>query len=134
MVGQPIGTTPYIDPARVKLRLDLIAEEFRELCESTGYWCPPIEITPAEPPADVPDAVEALDALADITYVVNGAAVEWGLPLEDAVREVHRSNMTKRAADGTVAMNAAGKVMKPATYEPPDLAAVLDRARRGGQP
>lgn len=139
MAGAPVGTTPRIDPARVRLRLDLIAEEFKELCEAVGY---DLDFTITEsrvvcggdPVAVEPDIVDALDALADITYVVNGAAVEWGLPLEAAVEEVHRSNMTKRAADGTVTVRADGKILKPDSYEPPDLVAVLDRARRGGQP
>lgn len=132
MAGAPVGVTPHIDPARVRLRLDLIAEEFKELCEAVGY---DLDFTITEHvPTYVPDLVEALDALADITYVVNGAAVEWGLPLDAAVEEVHRSNMTKRAADGTVTVRADGKILKPDTYEPPDLVAVLDRARRGGQP
>lgn len=133
MAGAPVGTTPHIDPARVRLRLDLIAEEFKELCEAVGYWCS-IGITEKRGHGVGPDIVDALDALADITYVVNGAAVEWCLPLDAAVEEVHCSNMTKRAADGTVTVRADGKILKPDTYEPPDLVAVLDRARRGGQP
>jgi predicted HAD superfamily Cof-like phosphohydrolase len=84
--------------------------------------------------ANLPGIVDALDALADIAYVTHGAAIEWGLPLDAAIVEVHRSNMTKRHADGRVDIRHDGKILKPSTYEPPDLADVIERARRGVQP
>ena len=68
------------------------------------------------------DRVEQLDALADLEYVTIGTAVAWGLPLEAAFDEVHRSNMTKaprQSGDNTL-------VNKGAEYEPPQLARLLE--------
>ena len=125
--GAPVNSTPGIDPARVKLRLDLIAEEFKELVEACGYTLRhQIEV---EPPDDhamfgyplKSDIVEAADALGDLEYVINGAALEWGVPLPAVVAEVHRSNMTKEPGP----TRGDGKILKTASYSPPDLASVL---------
>lgn len=45
--------------------------------------------------SEAKDLKEKLDALADILYVVYGAAVTYGFDLEPAFAEVHRSNMSK---------------------------------------
>jgi phosphoribosyl-ATP pyrophosphohydrolase len=65
--------------------------------------------------------VKALDALADLEYVVKGTGVAFDLPTDAAFAEVHRSNMTKavRRADDPRLRN------KGSEYTPPDLAAVL---------
>lgn len=67
--------------------------------------------------------VEALDALGDIDYVVSGAYLTLGLGdlRIDAIREIHRSNMTKLGPDGKPIINAAGRVVKGPAYEPPNL-------------
>lgn len=100
---------------RRKLRLELIREEFEELTEAV----------------EKEDIVEVADALADILYVVHGAALEFGVPLDDVFDEVHRSNMTKVWSDGTVHRREDGKVMKPPTYSPADVRKVLDRFNQG---
>lgn len=41
--------------------------------------------------------------------------------LEHAFKRVHESNMSKVGKDGKVKRNAAGKILKPDTYEPPKL-------------
>src|SRR3989338_4501296 len=66
-------------PEVVKLRLDLIQEEFRELQEAVARQ----------------DLLEVTDALADILYVVYGAGSAFGLNLDQAFGLVHESNMTK---------------------------------------
>jgi len=68
---------------------------------------------------------EALDSLADSLYVLLGEADARRMPIEEAFKEVHRSNMTKQAAgpgDPRLAKKGPG-------YCKPDLAAVLKRAR-----
>lgn len=68
------------------------------------------------------DRVGTLDALADLAYVVVGAAVAYGLPLAEAFEAVHRSNMTKavrREGDNTLRD-------KGETYEPPNLSRLLE--------
>lgn len=116
--GAPVNSTPDIDPARVRLRLDLIAEEFKELCEAVGYEA---DIRLWQDPERTVDIVAAADALADSRYVGDGTAVEWGIPLEECVAEVHRSNMTKDVGE----KRGDGKIRKGESYSPPDLASVL---------
>lgn len=78
---------PIIDQAaipskvRSKLRIDLIAEELKELQEAV----------------DNDDLVEVADALCDLQYVLAGAVLEFGLGTKFKVLfdEVHRSNMSK---------------------------------------
>jgi predicted HAD superfamily Cof-like phosphohydrolase len=92
------------------------------------------------------DLVGVADALADIDYVNQGAAVAYGLDLEPFQDEVHSSNMTKlwklEEVSGTPALNiirvpdkgdgrvcivrnADGKVLKSPSYRPANLAGVL---------
>ena len=108
--GLPAWFTPRVPPSdRRKLRVDLINEEAKEFQESS----------------EAGDLVNAAKELADILYVVYGAAVEWGIPLDAVFEKVHRSNMGKVWPDGKVHYNEAGKVLKPPTYTPPDIASVL---------
>lgn len=87
--------------AIMDLRRDLILEEWREFLEGRH------------------DIVKTADALADMVYVIYGTAIAYGFNLDDVVREVHRSNMTK-IADGIFAEN--GKLLKGPSYDPPDIA------------
>ena len=78
----PILDTPAIpDEKRCKLRVELIAEELKELEEAI---------------ADK-DIVEIADALCDIQYVLSGAILEFGLgeKFKTLFDEVQRSNMSK---------------------------------------
>ena len=74
------------------------------------------------------DVVEAADALADLLYVVYGAALEWGIPIDAVFAEVHRSNMSKVWPDGSVHYREDGKVLKPSTYSPADIGPILSTA------
>lgn len=67
------------------------------------------------------------DALADILYVVFGAAVTYGLPIDSIFEEVHRSNMTKEKirVEGN-----EHKVGKGASYSPPRLRILIDQCIR----
>ena len=88
-----------------KLRLDLIEEELDEL--HLGI--------------DNQDIIEVADALTDLLYVIYGAAHAFGIDVDECFQEVHQSNMSKLGEDGRVIKREDGKVMKPATYFPPDL-------------
>lgn len=72
--------------------------------------------------------IDALDAITDILYVLLGTAHAYGLAdkLEAAFNEVHRSNMTKVMPDGKVLKRVDGKIIKPDTYEPPNLQKVFE--------
>jgi len=78
------------------------------------------------------DLVEAADACADLRYVVIGSEITLGIPGDAVFDEVHRSNMTKFLPDGNggfvAQFDADRKVVKPPTWEPPDIASVLMRA------
>lgn len=65
------------------------------------------------------------DALGDLLYVVYGAAITYGIDMEPIFNEIHRSNMTKIWPDGSVHRNEAGKVVKPDSYSPANLAPIL---------
>lgn len=109
--GLPRASRPTIDiPAGLaKLRVDLLLEEAGEFADATADR----------------DIVGIADALADIVYVAYGAAVTYGIDLDAALREVHRSNMSKLDEHGEPLYRADGKVLKSARYMPPDISRVL---------
>ena len=75
--------------------------------------------------------VLAADALGDLMYVVLGTAVALGIDLEPVFQEIHFSNLTKLHIDEKgwrhVRKSAIGKVIKPPTYMPPNLSAIIER-------
>ncbi len=78
----PILASPAIpDAKRCQLRVDLIAEELKELEEAIAHQ----------------DIVAVADALCDIQYVLAGAVLEFGLgdKFKALFDEVQRSNMSK---------------------------------------
>ena len=108
--GQEVKTKPSLSTDKInKLRIDLIKEELEELTEAMNNK----------------DLLEVADALTDILYVTYGAGHAFGIDLDDCFAEVHRSNMSKLGPDFRPIKREDGKVMKPATYSPPDLKTVL---------
>lgn len=91
------------------LRMALIDEEYEELRAAVS----------------LNDVIGAADALADLVYVLYGAALTWGIPLSSVLAEVHRSNMTKLGADLRPIRREDGKVLKGPNYQPPDIAAAM---------
>lgn len=130
--GATIGDKPGIRDAR--LRIDLIHEEWEEFANALGFvdasgedgyeaydtagskaWTKEgLRVLP-------PDLEKAIDALADLLYVVYGAAVTFGIDIEPFFAEVHRSNLTKIGGP----VREDGKRLKPDTYEPPNLQPIL---------
>ena len=92
-----------------RLRANLIEEELDEL----------------QLAIDNQDMVEVADALTDLLYVVYGAGHAFGIDLDECFHEVHRSNLSKLGTDFKPIKREDGKVLKPDTYSPPDLKAVL---------
>lgn len=107
----PVTNRPTASLPRdlAKLRVDLLVEEVKEFADAT----------------DRKDLVAIADALADIAYVTYGAAVTYGIDLDAVLIEVHRSNMSKLGHDGRPVLRDDGKVLKPRTYRPPNILAVL---------
>lgn len=99
------------EDGEVWVRLNLIQEELSELTEALAQG----------------DRVAVLDALTDLQYVIDGTYLSFGLHeyKNAAFREVHRSNMTKLDENGRPVLGDSGRVLKPDTYEPPDLESVL---------
>jgi phosphoribosyl-ATP pyrophosphohydrolase len=122
------------------MRARLLLEELGELLVAAGHH----------------DEVGVADGLADLAYVTAGTAVEWGIPLGPVFEAVHTSNMSKfppcpdcneSGLQGPIGLatacepcggrgrhvfkDAHGKVAKPPTFQPPNIAAVLDKHRAG---
>ncbi|WP_417735656.1 hypothetical protein [Rosistilla oblonga] len=72
------------------------------------------------------DVVAAADAWADRVTVLLGDAVATGMPAQPLLDEVHRSNMTKVAAN-----ERTGKGVKRDGYQPPDIQTILNRPTLG---
>lgn len=110
MYGLPVLESPTLIPTeRFRLRLELIEEELDEFVEA----------------AVAEDIVEIADALGDLLYVVVGAALEYGIPLDAVVDEIHRSNMSKLDENGRPIYREDGKVLKGPNFTPPDIKGVL---------
>ena len=101
-----IASTPTApDEATRSLRIRLIQEEFDELQAALGQQ----------------DLAAVAKELADLLYVVYGAAVSCGIDLDPVFREVHRSNMTKVGGH----KRADGKWVKPPWYSPARIEPIL---------
>lgn len=64
---------------------------------------------------------EVADALGDILVVTIGTALAFGLDIEEIMRRIHESNMSKLGADGKPIYRKDGKVMKGPNYHAPEL-------------
>lgn len=73
------------------------------------------------------DLVEILDALGDITYVTDGTYLEYGLGTRKiaALREIHRSNMSKLDDRGQPIVEPSGRIVKGPKYKPPCLTPIV---------
>jgi predicted HAD superfamily Cof-like phosphohydrolase len=104
-MGHSIGVQSNPRLVDIELRWKLIAEEFSELWTAL----------------ENNDIVAVIDALCDLMYVINGAALTWGIDLEPFFNEVHASNMLKK---GHI-RRSDGKIGKPEGWEPPRIAMLL---------
>jgi predicted HAD superfamily Cof-like phosphohydrolase len=92
---------------RMRLRYDLLDEENSEYLLSDSHE-------------------QLADALGDMLYVLVGTIVEHGLAdkIEAVFDEIHRSNMTK-VVNGKVKKRDDGKILKPSSYQKPNLENIL---------
>ena len=96
----------FPDEGTATLYRALMNEEWRELVEAEA----------------VADEVEVLDACCDLLWVITGFMVAKGYLARSAWEEVVRSNQSKIDPEtGTCIKREDGKIMKPASYSPPDL-------------
>lgn len=110
---QYIGATPHLNEnneAQAKLYIDLIDEEFRELCD--GFLRRHIG--------------DIADGGADLVWVVKGLFTTLGIDFDQVWQEIRASNMSK-VVDGKVIRREDGKILKPDTYFKPDIEKVLKK-------
>ena len=110
----------YDDLDVLRLRMSLLREELREVEEEAGNIEDVIE---GEVSQEDLKRVKAalLKELCDLQYVLSGFAVTFGLPLDEAFKRVHESNMSKLGPDGKPIYREDGKVLKGPNYKKPDL-------------
>jgi predicted HAD superfamily Cof-like phosphohydrolase len=93
-----------------ELRYDLLSEEMHETYKSLIWDEEPLEDVAKE--------------LADLVYVAYGTAIALGINLDEALRRVHESNLTKLVA-GEAVRREDGKVLKGENYVAPDMEGVV---------
>lgn len=93
-----------------ELRYELLSEETDEVYGSLIWHEEPLEDVAKE--------------LADLVYVAYGTAIALGINLDEALRRVHESNMTK-LVDGKPVLRPDGKVLKGPHYQAPDMEGVV---------
>jgi len=161
----PIQSVPCIpSPERQVLRSKLIREEYIEFqtawdkCAKLRQQfhsspqllrlCKYAEAIDASMFVNQDEFLEALselaDALADLVYVINGCALEYGIPLNLVWTIVQQANMSKvwatppeplppgwritEVPTGFVIHDHLGKVRKPPNWTPPDIKGILQQA------
>jgi predicted HAD superfamily Cof-like phosphohydrolase len=112
--GQPIEDKPFTNSSTINsLRIRLIDEECEELDHALVDR----------------DNVEVLDALCDLQVVLDGAFLALGFwrVKDEAMAEVHRSNMSKLGTDGKPVLREDGKFLKGPNYSPPNLKPIVEK-------
>lgn len=109
---QYVGTTPHLNESneqQARLYIDLIDEEFRELCD--GFLRRHIG--------------DIADGGADLVWVVQGLFITLGIDFDKVWKEVRASNMSKVSDNGKIKKRQDGKILKPESYFKPDIEKVL---------
>ena len=93
------------------MQRNLIIEEFKEFLEAEGMLF--------RQSLDLHE--EAIKELSDLVYVCYQYAANMGWDLDEALRRVHKSNMSKLGDGGKPIYREDGKVLKSKNYKPPTL-------------
>lgn len=116
------------EEASTRLGLRLVAEEFLELVSSTlavgkdfEQFCFVVMTVVNSYPLRV-DLPDAIDAIVDLQYVLEGLALRFGVDLRPVWQTVHRANLAKRGGP----VDEHGKRLKPPGWEPPDIVVELE--------
>jgi predicted HAD superfamily Cof-like phosphohydrolase len=94
-------STPTYNRARLDKQTSLIQEELDEFIKAV----------------EEQDFPEMIDAVADMLYVVYGAAVEMGVDIHPFFAIAHDANMKKTLGP----KREDGKQLKPEGWQPPDI-------------
>lgn len=102
------------------LQLSLIEEEGNEFREALAAWH---EASSRESDDELLGKLKlhAIKELSDLSFVCEQMAAFLGIDLETAMIRVFASNMSKLGPDGQPVFREDGKVLKGASYIPPDL-------------
>ena len=100
--GKPCGQPYEYRSDDYFLAKRLIGEEYHEVVEAVE-------------PADL------LKELCDLVYVCFQMAATYGWKMDEAMRRVHASNMSKLDDDGQPILRDDGKVQKGPNYQPPTM-------------
>ena len=92
-------------PETKKVQKKLIDEEWSEFHEAFYFE----------------DDCDQLKELADLVYVCYQMAASQEWDLDEAMKRVHESNMSKLGEDGKPIYREDGKVLKGPNYAPPNL-------------
>jgi predicted HAD superfamily Cof-like phosphohydrolase len=130
LFGQATRPLPDMiaNPKERLLAANLIFEETLEFVKAMGFYVSHYGEDIILKPSVMyePDLIEAADAIGDILVTTYGAANRLGVNASQVFKEVDRSNNTKVWEDGTIHRRESdGKVIKPPTYSPADIAGVL---------
>ena len=93
------------------MQKNLIVEEFKEFLEAEGMLFRNSKTLHEE----------AIKELSDLVYVCYQYAANMGWDLDEALRRVHQSNMSKLYEYGKTTYIEDGKVLNSANYQPPTL-------------
>jgi len=99
------------DLSRRGTQRTLIVEEFKEFLQADQ------DMALMHPQ----QRADCLKELADLIYVCAQYAENMDWDIEQALRRVHESNMSKLGNDGKPIYREDGKVLKGPNYQPPDL-------------
>ncbi len=97
--------------ATLQLRQTLIREEYEEVSEALQQLLH----------GQTDDIAHLMHECADLLYVVYGTLDACGVDADAVFGEVHRANMQK----ATGPRRADGKQLKPADFQPADVAAII---------
>lgn len=109
-MNQEVPLGPTIPTLKIqKLRVELIDEELTELVDA---------VTVLHDVQDSEILTKVADTLADLLYVVHGAAIAYGINITPIFNVVHAANMTKT----TGPVSDSGKKLKPFGWVGPEAA------------
>ena len=118
-MGQPISSS-MTDSKLFELRWKLIREEMKELEDE--FSAATVDIKRGR----IPENMEQIfKELADLQYVISGFAVTYAINLDEVVRQVHTSNMSK-LENGKPVFRDDVKVLKGKIYKPPKLSELVN--------
>ncbi len=109
-------------PGAFELQQRLITEEFIETIEACALY--------SSAPESTSDALaqNLLKELADLVFVCFQMAAFMGWDLDEAMKRVFESNMSKLGEDGRPVRREDGKILKGALYKPPTLSDLVNKS------